>query len=268
MKRNKLVAGIATIAMVTSMMGTLVMAEDWNTNGGTAEIQGVAVPMEPVIEVIIPEDVSFVVNPLRTVFDDGTETGSVKQIWAPNYEIINASNVPVVIEAKTKVTAGTSVDLLSAAVYDDNTFELKKSDGKKAAFMVLSVPKEVSVSGEVATYTIDSLDSSTPSTPATSASTVTDAGSAKAAAKAILSASDTTVNFSLSALTDKNWTDAKCASAFTIEGFVDPQSTFAAEDLKVTTVYKLNALTPNQAANGYEADDAFTGAHSSIVKAK
>lgn len=61
--------------------------------------------------------------------------------------------------------------------------------------------------------------------------------------------------------------NADCASGFQFSGAVDPNASFEeADEIKVSTKFTLNTLSPNQATNGYEKLD--TDYADSVVKVK
>ena len=97
--------------------------------------------------------------------------------------------------------------------------------------------------------------------------TVKDATTAKAEASAVMiSGTPVTATFKLAAASEAM---TNAAASFTLQGAVDPQSTFAEGDVTVSTVYTLTAITEKQYDGSYVADtDTFTGAAATSVKAK
>lgn len=243
--------GIAVLT-VTSMFGLTALAEDWNTNGGSAEVTGDAYAVEPTIEVELPGDLAFGINPLKLATnEDGTGTD---QIVSGQYVITNYSNVPVLIKTETTLTGGEKVDILAEANYESNK-DLKATTDKKAIWMLQlnpTAPAAADAEGNV-TLTVEPLkfDGSDKTTTAkgkalgtTAAETLFELAAAKA---------DGTFN-------------AASVSGFKFSGLVDPKSTYTEEDkIQVKTVFTLNTLSQNQIDNDYEAA---TGYDTTVVEAK
>lgn len=263
MIKRKLVSALVAATMLTTVFATTAFAEDaptiaWDQQGGSSTVEGSTYPVEPTIEVAIPGELTFGLNPLNVNVAEEGATADTRQIVASDYAIVNHSNVAVVINTKTTATQGADVNLMSTATYDDKSGELTHdaTNNKKNVFLCMSYVKEAKFQDDAFTYTYG----------ADVDSTITDATSANGIGAAILTnATAVENNFRLAAASD----DMKDASAsFTFKGKVDPQSTYADGDVTVSTVYTLTAITKNQYDKSWEADDTYTGVASTVVKAK
>ncbi|MGN0339304.1 MAG: hypothetical protein ACI4D0_02290 [Lachnospira sp.] len=255
MIKKKLLSVLTATVLLSSLFATTAFAAEWNEQGGTATIEGSTYPVVPVIEVAIPGDLTFGINPLNVNVSE-TDTPDTRQIVAADYAIINYSNVRVVIGTETTATATSGVTLMDTAAYDTNSDELEHSDSTKNMFLCFSVNKTAAFDAETGfafTY-------------GTMSSTVKDAATAKAEASAVMESGTAVEALFMLKAASENMDGA--AASFTLQGAVDPQSTFVEGDVTVKTVYTLTAITEKQYDGSYEADDAFTGAAATSVKAK
>ncbi len=255
---KKMVRTATAALAMTSMFAMTAFAADpapWNTNNGETEVPGDAWVVEPTVEVELPGDLAFGINPLRLQVDDGTETGTKAQIVSSDYVVTNYSNIPVVVNAKTKMEVAANVEIVSSTPsYGANSNELDASStaGNKAIWLVQLYP-----TGD-ATFT----DGVTKLTTTALADKATTAGAGK-----VLSATDAEVNFMLDAF-DGETLAATNVSGFQFAGAVDPNAAFAEGDVKVKTVFKLTTLSENQKADYEKATDIDASVHETVVKAK
>lgn len=254
---KKLIRTGVALLTVSSMFAITAFAADeeevWNANGGSFTMEGDAWTVEPVIEVELPGDLAFGINPLSLDADeDGTAD---KQIVSSNYLITNNSNVPVLVGTKTTLTGGDNVAILDDAEYDDQSGDLKAVDQKKAIWMVQLFPTAAAtISEEGNTLNVTDL-------------TATDTNDDVKGA-CIGSTDDKAANalFLLAANTGDTL-KPECVSGFKFAGAVDPNATFDETDaVKVTTVFTLNTLSANQVTNNYEKLD--TDYDVTVVKEK
>lgn len=256
MVKRMMRTGVALLA-VSSMFAMTAFAADeeigWNADGGSLQIEGDAWTVDPVIEVELPGDLAFGINPMSLDADeDGTAD---KQIVSGTYTIANYSNIPVLVETTTKLSGGSDVDILSDADYDDAGDLKKSTDKKKAIWMVQLLPTGATTQEEEG-YKLKVTDLTATDTNATAKGLYIGKDDSDAA-KAL---------FKLEAGTGETF-NPKSVSGFKFAGAVDPNATFTEEDaVKVTTVFKLNTLSANQADNNYETLD--TGYDDTVVKVK
>lgn len=244
---KKVIKTVAVALAVTSIFSMTAFTAEETTWDSPVYLDA------PVIDVELPGDLTFGINPLGLDADgDGTADA---QIISKEYLITNHSNVPVLVETTTKLTGGDKVDVLSDAVYDEKTKDLKASaDGKKAIWMVQllpTVPANLSGEGEILTV----------APPETTDKNIDVKG------KVIGSTDDTAakVLFMLEANTGETMS-AGCVSGFKFAGAVDPAQEFDKTDaVKVTTVFTLNILSPDQITQNYTQE---TGYDTTIVKRK
>ncbi len=240
---RKMVRTAAATLAVASMFTMSAFAAEWNTQGGSAEVEGEGTYVEPVIEVELPGDLAFGINPLQLDADeDGTADA---QIISGTYPVINRGNVRVAITAETVATEGGNVQVLADADYDTVTGDLKAVTDKHAIWLVQLYPTASGVTigneGEVEL--------------AVKALTATDKN-ANIGGKVVSTDVDnqTEVNFLLEPYKETSGKmDALCASGFKFSGAVDPNAAFVEGDtLTVKTTYTLTTVSENQKVNSYE----------------
>lgn len=259
MYKKKLIASATTAVLVTGMLAGTAMADELNENGATQTVTGESSAVQPIISVELPGDLTFAINPLRLdANDDGTKD---EQIVATSYGIVNYSNVPVLVNAKTKAVAANNTNLLGTATvaYDTNTSELTSADGAKDVLLIQAFPvatSGVAWSNDTVTITSDKFEK------------IADASAAKAKGGLILSGTENDVNFKLNAVSANGEPAADGVSGFTFVGAVNPNATFDDGDITVSTTFTLTTLTADQYQNGYKATTDLTGVHTSIVVKK
>ena len=260
MIKRRLMATAMTAALITSMFATTAFADEtkaWNTDGGSLTVEGASTTVEATLEVELPTDLSFGINPLKLDVSEDSSKPNKKQIEGADYINTNYSNVDVLVKASTKVTAESTVDLKTAGAYDDKSFELSPTKDKKAVLLIQALATAITVgTDESVTTTYGDFTAS--------AAASNDATSVNGKAGAILGAGDTDILFKLA----KNDGTLKSANigAFTFDGSVDPNAAFTDGDVKVTTVFTMSTLTDNQSTNSYEASATYTGATNVVDK--
>lgn len=257
MTKKKLFTTAAVATALTAMSVGTAFAADWNTNGGTAEVEGWSYTVSPTIYVELPGDLTFGLNPLYLDADgDTSTTGDNTQIVSTDFLVKNFSNVPVAVTAKTKATAGsgvTMVDTPAASNYDTTSKELVSAENEKAIVLAQMVP--------TAAITL------TNGEPGAMTTTAFAAASVKADVKTgkILGAGDgkeTTFTFLLKSATADGALQAGGVSGFKFAGALDPSKTYAEGDVTVQTTFTLRALTSSEAdaSTGiYKADTTMAG---------
>lgn len=257
MTKKRLISAIAVTAMITSMFATTAFAEDpaWNSQGGKATVEGGSYSVEPTVEVALPGDLTFGINALKLNVAEEGQTENKAQIISTDYSVVNLSNIPVVVDVAVTAKAESGVTMMAAATYDDKTKELTHAADTKNAFLCMSINKTAAFANDVYTFTYGTVDDKVKST-----------AEAKAQASAIL-ASNTASNVKFGLKAASATMDGS-AAAFTLQGAVDPQSSFAENDITLSAVYTLTLVTDSQLTNGYTADDTYTGAAATTVKTK
>ncbi len=251
---RKMVRTAATTLAVASMFTMSAFAADWNTQGGTAEVEGTGNYVEPVIEVELPGDLSFGINPLQL---DANEDGTTDpQIVTSDYIITNYGNVPVAITAETTAAVGGKVELQADASYDTKTGDLASVDTKNALWLVQLYPKEIKIENGEVKLTVEPIDFSAKQKNADIYGQVI-----KAAADGVDPAK---VKFLLEAHNDT----ASCIGAFQFSGAVDPNAAFDENDtVSVKTKFTLNTVSANQKTKSYAPLDLNSKTYAaSVVK--
>lgn len=139
MKRKMLTKLLSATMIATMMLSMSVFADDtvkdWNTDGGQGTVEGEGTVITPVIEIGLPGDMSFQIDPFMV--DSGD-----KQIVAGDYNIVNYGNVAVEVDVYPTIIAGANsnleVETTASLVKDDTTkyADFKATaDNKKAVFL-------------------------------------------------------------------------------------------------------------------------------------
>lgn len=105
MIKRRLMATAMTAALITSMFATTAFADEtkaWNTDGGSLTVEGASTTVEATLEVELPTDLSFGINPLKLDVSEDSSKPNKKQIVGADYLITNYSNVDVLVKASTK----------------------------------------------------------------------------------------------------------------------------------------------------------------------
>lgn len=258
MYKKKLIASATTAVLVTGMLAGTAMADELNENGATQTVTGESSAVQPIISVELPGDLTFAINPLRLdANDDGTKD---EQIVATSYGIVNYSNVPVLVNAKTKAVAANDTKLVGATAdvsYDANTDELTSAAGTKDVLLIQAFPSATDgVAWSNDTVTVKAQD----------LTKITNADGAKGKGGLILSGTENDVNFKLNAVSANGEPAADGVSGFTFAGAVNPNATFDDGDITVSTTFTLTTLTADQYKNGYKTSTDLTGVHTSVVE--
>lgn len=268
MAKKKLLALALTAAMLSSSMTAFASEPiDWNNNGGTASVEGSNGVVEAYLEVELPGDLAFAINPMRLDADGDTTTTTDDntQIVAPQFMIRNHSNVDVLITTSTKAEGNTAdsnlefMDKIEASDYDGKSYELVSAASKRAIALAMELPTGAATenNGEVALkFTKIKWDESGKGA----------SNGATLAAQYLLTGTPTEVLFLLQATGGDTFVPGS-VSGFTFSGAVDPSKNYSADDVKVTTVFTMNTMTDAQAkAYTPSASGAYTGLDTTVVK--
>ena len=244
MFRKKLAAFLATALMVVSLPATF-LAGEWNTNGGTGEAEGSNWSVDPVIEVELPGDLAFGINPLYLDANEDGVAGDA-QIVTGQYIIKNFSNIDVLVTADTSVRAGdevTGINFLTTNTTDSVTGELvsNASPAVRNVYLVQMLPKApATVSGEEVILNVNEF---------TLAS-----GSKDEIGGVVLASDAQRVLFKLDSCLVSDGAHVlqpSNISGFTFAGAVDPNAQYLEGEVIVKTVFTLTTLTENQSNNAY-----------------
>lgn len=250
MNFKKVMAATTAVATMTSMLGMTAFAteEVWDVNGGKQTVEGEAWVQQPTIEVELPGDLAFGINPLKLNVSEEEGKTVTNQIVSDDFVVTNYSDIPVAVTASTFVSGkGDKVELAADADWNTDTNELKPSStaGNKSIWLVQLYPDSIATSdsGVTITYTAEA--------PGTDK---------KATIKGDVLADGTDESsvttkpiFVLKAWTETVADQKDCIAAFKFGGAVDPNATFEDGDVKVKTVFELGTLTNDQITANYEA---------------
>lgn len=241
-------ATIVAGSSMTAFAASATTAPAWGENGGQSEVTGDSWTVQPVIEVELPAELTFGVNPMMLDADgDATTTGDNTQILSTDYLIVNYSNVPVEIKTETKVTVnsidGVTADPIKfvpapvAANWDAATKELKNAAGQRDVLLIQQLPTAAATIGTdgaiTMVYTKPTWGTDTP-----------------AAANISGHMLDTTANEIYFLLTANDGElDPANVSGFTFSGAVNPNTQFYDGEITVSTVFTCNIITAAQAAD-------------------
>lgn len=268
MKCRKAIATIAAAATMTSMLGMTAFASEWNVNGGQSTVEGETWVQQPTIEVELPGDLSFGINPLKLNVSE-TETEDTRQIVSGEYYVTNYSDIPVAVKASTFLTVAADVEVygkddMVAAKWDTangKTGELVSSTGKRAIWLVQLYPTAIALSNEgVPSMTVTKVTQGTTVGTNVLGDTLVAGTDASSVTKAPI--------FVLDAYKEAD--AVKSMAGFMFDGAVDPNGDFVDNDVKVTTVFELTTLTTDKKGDyeGYEAENTVDGFYDTIMQEK
>lgn len=235
---------LATVLAISSLCTTTVFAasatpEPYGTVDGTNYVE------ETVIDVTLPGDLMFGINPLQRSIEEGG--GSVSsQIVTGQYAVINNGNTDVAVSVNTTAKPGPAwetttnevkVDLLGTPTYNATTHSLSSSStaGNKAIWLTQMFCTSAVVNGEDVTINVASMNA-TATTPGTTGK-VLSANSAQNAVMVLDARGENLVSSN--------------ASGFKFDGRVDPNADFQNDDVFVRSVFEVKAITGEQKTTGF-----------------
>ncbi len=257
MKLKKAVATITAMATMSSMFAMTAFAEgEWNTNGGKAEITGESTAYQPTIEVELPGDLTFGLNPLKLNVSEDPAKPDKSQIISGDYFVNNLSNVPVAVRTTTFVVASNDVELKTAADLSSawNTIkELNPAANKKKAVLLTQLyPAASGITSTEEGFSMK-VENIKPGAAANSIkgdilATSTDNAGAGITYQPI---------FVLNAYNEAK--PLESVGGFKFDGAVDPNANFVEEDITIKAVFELKALTAGQITDMFEGYKSVTG---------
>ncbi len=307
-KTRRILAASLALAMAVAVVPVnAVKAADpieWDNDGGVSTVEGEGSVIQPIIEVSLPGDLAFQIDPLNLEIAD-------TQILGGDYNIVNRGNVDVKVQVDPYVNKleGSVLDIKTAAAkggtiggvdYSSKYADLTSSTDKKSVFLAaIAADKAGSAlvdGNEDGIYefsylkgsdvimgrkalTFDSAKDNAVKTDAASLGiafgSAAIAGTTKVLTEQALT--ETTAISDSPAFTfnlKKSTADTNgdlapqvdSVGSFTIVGAVDPKQTYADGEVAVYALYKMSLLTA-QDASGFESIDA-TNKIATLVKPK
>ncbi len=260
MIKKKFFATVTAAAMMTSLFSMTAFAGTtdpaWGANGGKQEQTGSGVAPEVVVEVSLPEDLTFILNPFRLdVDEDGTKD---EQIWTQEYAITNLSAIPVKVNVSTVVEGKNNTTVTDSPAFDTNTGELLGTSKAKTVALTQAFAQTVAFTeadGFKYTFTNKKV----------SDNDMKNAATAKAEAAFILNATAQEADFLLRGAAETGLATAdviKCSTAFKFIGAIDPDTNdpYVSDDVSVKCTYTMNYLTNNMFDSYATAGTKLTGA--------
>lgn len=268
---------LATTLVATTVLTTTAFAEgapEWNNNNGEQVVIGDGTVVTPVLEVQLPGDLAFAIDPLKIENN--------MQIIGGDYNIINYSNVPVKITVNPSIVQSDALNIAASApelnvTLDSNktTFgDLASVSGKKNVYLY-AIPADVVTKltdaneDGIYEFSYAAGSATTVGRAAFVAGGTQEAPTWTAAPLAGLASCDTadivleattlntagtkkmefvleTPTFDAEGALDK--ADNKgitAVASYTVAGCVDPKAVFADGDVQIQAVYKMEILTKN-----------------------
>ena len=256
------------VALAITMIPTSgALADTLEENGEEVEIEGFSQVVETPIEIELPGDLEFGINPLKVDSDPDTAGLQNAQIISTDFLVENHGATDVIVSVNAKVEGNgqnSKVQIVTEpATTLDDMGELKSSADKKAVNMVMLLPTAINYNSTDDEFSLVTTPYGVAKDGTTTLAGITLDSAYAATTGAIL--------FKLGAYdeaTDK-LTEAN-VSGFKFDGLVDPNKIYEEEDVKVTALFKVKAITTGQTEglDPYETPDATGGFHSSVVKAQ
>lgn len=262
MKNKKIMTFIMSTVLTVSMATCAFAADadaEWNSDTGVDIRVADTSVRQPVMEVQLPGDLAFQVDPLLIEND--------AQITGGDYNVVNLGDTAVLVNVQPQINLGdgSEIEVKDTATLDakTNTYtDLTSTDGKKAVYMIAiaadpeTTLKDGNKDGVYEfTYKADATNiGMTENTVTEAASTVKYAkGEAATAAPVVLGDAPSegkSFSFELEAATytDDALTSAGSVSSFTLVGAVDPHKTYAEGEVAVKATYKMTLQTKNELA--------------------
>lgn len=259
MKNKKIMTFIMSTVLTVSMATCAFAADadaEWNSDTGVDIRVADTSVRQPVMEVQLPGDLAFQVDPLLIEND--------AQITGGDYNVVNLGDTAVLVNVQPQINLGdgSEIEVKDTATLDakTNTYaDLTSTDGKKAVYMIAiaadkaAALKDGNKDGVYEfTYKANATNiGMTENTVTETTSTVTYAKGDVTDAPVVLGSApsaDKSFSFELEAATytDDALTSAGSVSSFTLVGAVDPHKTYAEGEVAVKATYKMTLQTKNE----------------------
>lgn len=287
MKIKRMLATTMAATMMLSVTAQAAEAIEWNNDNGESVVVGESTVVQPVLEVALPGDLAFTLDPLYIEGD--------KQVVGGDYNVINYGNVEVKVTVNPSVITNEVLSIVGTtpALATDNDKKYKDltpaESGKKAVYLT-AIPADKATDIVDANedgvyefaYTANTGDVGRAASAGTgeefkigAATAGTDTGLQvilnAAAADAKGSAN---FAFDLKAFNSEKEIlgsdNAASISSFTIGGAVDPTVTYEDGDVNIQAVYTMEVLTADEKKTIEDKGNASGGVsdnkHQMIVK--
>lgn len=259
--KKKLLSTAAAIAALSAMYAVPALALGLGEGEQSTEVTGLSEIYTPAIDIALPGDLSFGINPLSYDTDgDPATTDDQIQIVATDYLMENYSDVPVAIKTATKAEKGensSTAVITNGALYNTESGELQVSKDASEVFLLQVLPQAGAISQDAdGVFFI--------SDAGIDLTTITNEATALSKGACVLSTGANDITFILDKITT-GATELDQISGFTFSGAVDPQATFVGDDVKVTTVFTLEVLSDAQYARSYDRNPDFFGVDRSVA---
>lgn len=261
MKNKKIMTFIMSTVLTVSMATCAFAADadaEWNSDTGVDIRVADTSVRQPVMEVQLPGDLAFQVDPLLIEND--------AQITGGDYNVVNLGDTAVLVNVQPQINLGdgSEIEVKDTATLDakTNTYaDLTSTSNKKAVYMIAIAADQTGTLTDgnkdgvyEFTYKADATNiGMTTNTVTETTSTVTYAkGEAATGAPVVLGSTpspDKSFSFELEAATyntDDVLTSAGSVSSFTLVGAVDPHKTYAEGEVAVKATYKMTLQTKNE----------------------
>lgn len=286
MKIKRMLATTMAATMMLSVTAQAAEAIEWNNDNGESVVVGESTVVQPVLEVALPGDLAFTLDPLYIEGD--------KQVVGGDYNVINYGNVDVKVTVNPSVIENevlSVVDSTPALTTDTKKYADLASVSDKKAVYLTAIPADKATDILDANedgvyefaYTANTGDVGRAASAGTGEEFKIGAATAGAATgfQVILAAeaADTkgTVDFAFDL---KKYTEAEngildsanvaSISSFTIGGAVDPTVTYEDGDVNIQAVYTMEVLTADEKKTIEDKGNASGGVsdnkHQMIVK--
>ena len=261
MKNKKIMAFIMSTVLTVSMATCAFAADadaEWNSDTGVDIRVANTSVRQPVMEVQLPGDLAFQVDPLLIEKD--------AQITGGDYNVVNLGDTAVLVNVQPQINLGdgSEIEVKNTAELDakTNTYtDLTSTTGKKAVYMTAIAADKATALKDgnkdgVYEFTYKANDTNigmTENTVTEAASTVKYAkGEAATDAPVVLESAASAAksfSFELEAATyntDGALSSVGSVSSFTLVGAVDPHKTYAEGEVAVKATYKMTLQTKNE----------------------
>lgn len=261
MKNKKIMTFIMSTVLTVSMATCAFAADaadaEWNSDAGVDIRVADTSVRQPVMEVQLPGDLAFQVDPLLIEND--------AQITGGDYNVVNLGDTAVLVNVQPQINLGdgSEIEVKTTATVNDETntyVDLTSSDGKKAVYMIaIAADKAAALTDGNKDgvyefkYKADATNiGMTENTVTEDKTTVKYAKGDATDAPVVLGAApskDKSFSFELEAATygtDDALTSVGSVSSFTLVGAVDPHKTYAEGEVAVKATYKMTLQTKNE----------------------